>query len=85
MDETEKQETDKNLDEMWAVVCKVGSVPLLELTLNHASFAQTVENLFSASFLVRAPFNADCVEVDANGSGHIALVLTLPAAFDSCI
>lgn len=53
LDETEKQETDKNLDEMFEVLIREGAVPLLELVLNHASFAQTVENLFSCSFLVR--------------------------------
>ncbi len=53
MEETEKQETDRNLDEVWAVLIKEGSVPFLELVVNHASFAQTVENTFSVSFLVR--------------------------------
>ena len=38
---------------MFEILIKEGAVPLLELVLNHASFAQTVENLFSCSFLVQ--------------------------------
>ena len=53
LQEAEKQETDRNLDEVWGVLQQHGEVPLLELVLNHRSFAQTVENLFSVSFLVR--------------------------------
>jgi hypothetical protein len=50
----EKQETDRNMEEMWRVLrAQGGAAPLLELVLDHASFAQTVENLFALSFLVR--------------------------------
>ncbi|KAL4457559.1 hypothetical protein ABPG75_012424 [Micractinium tetrahymenae] len=50
----EKQETDRNMEEMWRVLTAHGDkVPLLDLVLNCDSFAQTTENLFTLSFLVR--------------------------------
>jgi len=54
-DDDEKQETDRNMDEMWSALRarSTESAPLVELVLNHKSFAQTVENLFALSFLVR--------------------------------
>ena len=58
MEEGEKQETDKNMEVMWALLRDHSSVPLMELVLNPrdppaVGFGQTVENLFGLSFLVR--------------------------------
>ncbi len=54
--EGDKQETDRNYENMWrALRSTVGigqSVPLIQLVCNHSSFAQTVENIFTLSFLV---------------------------------
>ena len=52
----EKQETDRNMEIMWLILKEGGegqSIPLVELVLNHHSFAQTVENMFALSFMVR--------------------------------
>jgi non-structural maintenance of chromosomes element 4 len=52
---TSKQETDRNMEDMWRILKSQESerAYLLELVMNHRSFAQTVENLFTLSFLVR--------------------------------
>jgi hypothetical protein len=53
----DKQETDRNYENMWrqlkTVVGYGQTVPFINLVCNHKSFAQTVENIFTLSFLVR--------------------------------
>ena len=54
IEETEKQETDRNMNVMWKVLEECGrAVPMTNLVLNHRDFPQTVENYFTLSFLVR--------------------------------
>lgn len=53
MEALEKQETDRNMEEMWQILHKERPTLVLPLIMNHESFAQTVENLFSLSFLVK--------------------------------
>lgn len=49
----EKQETDRLMEEMFEVLQEHSPVPWLELIMNVESFSQTVENIFTLSFLVR--------------------------------
>lgn len=51
----EKQETDRNMETMWEVLSQQpeATAYMLELVTNHASFAQTIENMFTLSFLVK--------------------------------
>ena len=53
--ENEKQETDRNMEEMWKILSgsEMAKCPVAELVLDHHSFSQTIENLFTLSFLVR--------------------------------
>ena len=48
------QETDRIMEEMYAVLEQHQTVGWLELVMNHKDFSQTVENIFTLSFLVSA-------------------------------
>ena len=49
------QDSAKTMEQVWEVLQQHTKVSLLQLVLSHASFAQTVENLFALSMLVRTP------------------------------
>ncbi|KAK9814085.1 hypothetical protein WJX72_000419 [[Myrmecia] bisecta] len=47
------QETDKNMEVMYSMLASHPRAHVLEVILNHESYAQTVENMFALSFLVK--------------------------------
>ncbi|KAL1533986.1 non-structural maintenance of chromosomes element 4 A-like [Salvia divinorum] len=76
-DSHDKAETDKNMATMFNILRKNRKAKLENLILNRKSFAQTVENLFALSFLIKD----GRAEISVDGTGrHLVSPKNAPSA-----
>lgn len=68
----EKTDTDKNISTMFQILRKKKQVKLESLIMNRKSFAQSIENLFALSFLVKD--GRVFIDVDESGSHFVCKI-----------
>lgn len=68
----EKTDTDSNISTMFQILREKKRVKLEYLIVNRKSFAQSIENLFALSFLVKD--GRVVIDVDENGSHFLCKI-----------